>query len=163
MEVVAGVEEEVTLGELDRRYGGAVPIPTVDRVEAGLLGVEDAIDAAQQARWHSSKRQPTIPIGRDARAGFGLRLAVDRQGWDASVWDAYYRAFSAQLVAMDVALVTTTRGEDPALLSVVDLRQWEPHPGDGIRLDEPAVRVDPNDGWRRRGRWRRFSAAVRGR
>lgn len=164
MIAVPGREDEISLEDLDRKYGGVESTPPPDRAAAVLIAMEDAVSATQEARWHSSRRQPTIPIGRDARAGFGRRLvSVEQQGWDASVWDAYFRAFSAHLVAMDVALVATTRGDNPSLLSVVDLRQWEPYPGDGIRLDEPVVRVDPNDGWRRRGRWRRFTSSLSGR
>lgn len=155
------------LRELEREYGGR----SVERegppdpLAAALLGMEDAISAAQEARWHSSRRHPTISVSSpnytDRGPAFGRRRAMaERVGWDEQAWDCYYRAFVAHLAALDIALISNEA--DPPLLSVVDLRQWEPRPGIGVRHDEPVMLTDADSGWRRRGRFRRIWTSLFG-
>jgi hypothetical protein len=152
--------------DLERKYGAREPRgEPPDPAAAALLGTEDAIDAAQEARWHTTGRQPTAPLH---RAAYGLRIEQAQwEGWSEQSLDAYLRAFAAQLVAMDIALVQRAIPEGDGLERrwAVDLRRFEARPwGISTRLDQPAYSGEnPDADWRLRGRWRRFRAWLDGR
>jgi hypothetical protein len=159
--------DEASLRSLEREYGppgAGEREPPPDPAAASLLGAEDAIDAAQQARWHTSRRSPVVLVSRYSETGpaFGRRLAEAEGWWEQAARDAHRRAFAVQLASMDVALVSDCR--EPAGLWVVDLRRWElrPHSGVGVRHDEPIVLSDPETAWRQRGRWRRVRSWMFG-
>ncbi|MDX6610174.1 MAG: hypothetical protein QOF85_2099 [Solirubrobacterales bacterium] len=155
--------DEASLRSLEREYGppGAGEREPPDPAAAALLGAEDAIDAAQDARWHTSRRNPVVLVSRYSETGpaFAGDWPKPRDGGSRP------RA-TPTAVRSPCSLLRWTwlLSRTPAGLWVVDLRQWElrPHSGAGVRHDEPIVLTDPETAWRRRGMWRRVRSWLFG-
>jgi hypothetical protein len=149
-------EEEIESGEREPDYEGPL-----DANEVSLLGKEDALEVAKEARERSRKDGATKAILLSGDESWGLGIFENRvwqaraEHWTDALWNSYVRSFNAQLGAMDIEMILrgNTEYEGWSSAYVVDLRKWERNP-----KAKPSGEL--SDQWRRRGRWQRFRGTV---
>src|SRR5690349_2856485 len=103
-----------------------------NEARAVVLGMEDALDAAARARDPKHplhKTHPAVTIHRsdgenadEGSSAYGIRTRqCISEDWPLASWNAYCRAFIAQLGAMEVAMVSQARDDSVTVVWVVDL------------------------------------------